>query len=330
MLVDEYWERMGLVVPVYFATGLAHQATLYHKLFAQWTAQPTATSGATSKNPMALKHLQPLERARLDAPGPCVLFATPGMLHAGIALEAFRRWAGDARNLVLFPTFCIPGTLGHRLLNGAEAVTVQGPPGSRGESEQTLPVACQVRQLSFSAHADSKGILSLVRTVNPATVVLVHGERRKMVPLKAKIEGLFNVQCHLPQNGEALRLPAERVIRARISSSFLTADSPGASARAPGEGTNPEADGRTADGDDLGLHASEASSMGAAPSTAGVAADPPVSWQRPVRGMLLLQGEPHSAASQLLLVTEPEMATWGLEQHTISSRVVVRKKRPRQ
>jgi Cft2 family RNA processing exonuclease len=41
--------------------------------------------------------------------------------------------------------------------------------------------------LSFSAHTDAKGILDLVKHVAPRNVVLVHGEKLKMVLLKNKI-----------------------------------------------------------------------------------------------------------------------------------------------
>lgn len=45
----------------------------------------------------------------------------------------------------------------------------------------------QIQQLSFSAHTDAKGIMDLVRHVAPKNVVLVHGEKLKMVVLKNKI-----------------------------------------------------------------------------------------------------------------------------------------------
>ena len=39
MLLDMYWERMGLRVPIYVAAGMAQHATLYYRLFAQvWIA----------------------------------------------------------------------------------------------------------------------------------------------------------------------------------------------------------------------------------------------------------------------------------------------------
>lgn len=39
------------------------------------------------------KHIRPFERSLVDSPGPMVLFATPGMLHAGLSLEVFKKWA---------------------------------------------------------------------------------------------------------------------------------------------------------------------------------------------------------------------------------------------
>lgn len=218
-MLDAYWERMGLRVPIYIAAGMAQQAALYHKLFAQWACRHAdAPASGPVHPPAVLKHVAPFSRAHLDAPGPCVLFATPGMLHAGVALQAFRCWAGDSRNMVLFPTHCIRGTLGHRLLMGAKEVSVSAPSGSV-QSKVTLNVACNVRQLSFSAHADAKGILSLLRTVHPTAVVLVHGERHKMAYLKSRVTALLGMPCYDPQNGESLRLSIAPAFDAQVATS---------------------------------------------------------------------------------------------------------------
>lgn len=42
--------------------------------------------------------------------------------------------------------------------------------------------------MSFSAHADAKGIMLLIRNVEPKNVMFVHGENAKMEFLKAKVE----------------------------------------------------------------------------------------------------------------------------------------------
>lgn len=46
--------------------------------------------------------------------------------------------------------------------------------------------------MSFSAHADAKGIMQLIRMAEPRNVLLVHGEAKKMEFLKDKIEQEFS------------------------------------------------------------------------------------------------------------------------------------------
>ena len=41
----------------------------------------------------------------------------------------------------------------------------------------------KVLSMSFSAHADAKGILNLIKHVDPENVMLVHGEKSKMEKL---------------------------------------------------------------------------------------------------------------------------------------------------
>lgn len=43
---------------------------------------------------------QPFDRAFIDNPGPMVVFATPGMLHAGLSLQIFKKWAPNELNMV--------------------------------------------------------------------------------------------------------------------------------------------------------------------------------------------------------------------------------------
>lgn len=54
-----------------------------------------------------------------------------------------------------------------------------------------LEVKMQVEYMSFSAHADAKGIMQLVGQAEPENVLLVHGEAKKMEFLRQKIEQEF-------------------------------------------------------------------------------------------------------------------------------------------
>lgn len=55
-----------------------------------------------------------------------------------------------------------------------------------------LDVKLQVEYMSFSAHADAKGIMQLIRMAEPRNMLLVHGEAAKMEFLKGKIEQEFS------------------------------------------------------------------------------------------------------------------------------------------
>lgn len=64
-----------------------------------------------------------------------------------------------------------------------------------------IDVKLSVEYLSFSAHADAKGIMQLIRQCEPKNVLLVHGEGEKMKFLKGKIEEEFKIPCYMPANG---------------------------------------------------------------------------------------------------------------------------------
>lgn len=46
--------------------------------------------------------------------------------------------------------------------------------------DRDVDVRIRVFNMSFSAHADSKGILELLSQLEPKNVMLVHGEKEKM------------------------------------------------------------------------------------------------------------------------------------------------------
>lgn len=102
MLLDDYWERMNLKVPIYFSAGLTIQANMYYKMLINWTSQKVKDS-YTTRNAFDFKHVCSFDRSLINAPGPCVLFATPGMISGGFSLEVFKQWAPYERNLITLP-----------------------------------------------------------------------------------------------------------------------------------------------------------------------------------------------------------------------------------
>ncbi|XP_040048358.2 integrator complex subunit 11 [Gasterosteus aculeatus] len=212
ILLETFWERMNLKAPIYFSTGLTEKANHYYKLFITWTNQKIRKT-FVQRNMFEFKHIKAFDRSYADNPGPMVVFATPGMLHAGQSLQIFKKWAGNEKNMVIMPGYCVQGTIGHKILNGQRKLEMEG--------RSTLDVKLQVEYMSFSAHADAKGIMQLIRMAEPRNMLLVHGEAVKMEFLKGKIEQEFSIDCHMPANGETVAVTTNPSVPVDISLNLL-------------------------------------------------------------------------------------------------------------
>eukprot|EP00105_Crassostrea_gigas_P000817 XP_011412767.1 PREDICTED: integrator complex subunit 11 [Crassostrea gigas] len=212
ILLESYWDRMNIKVPIYFSLGLTEKANHYYKLFITWTSQKIKKT-FVQRNMFEFKHIKPFDRAFIDNPGPMVVFATPGMLHAGLSLQIFKKWAPNELNMVIMPGYCVAGTVGHKILNGARKLEL--------ENKQILDVKLSVQYMSFSAHADAKGIMQLISQCEPRNVMLVHGEAAKMDFLKNKIQQEFGIDCYKPANGESVTIETTHNIHVDIPLSLL-------------------------------------------------------------------------------------------------------------
>lgn len=212
ILLESYWDRMNIKVPIYFSLGLTEKANHYYKLFITWTSQKIKKT-FVQRNMFEFKHIKPFDRAFIDNPGPMVVFATPGMLHAGLSLQIFKKWAPNELNMVIMPGYCVAGTVGHKILNGARKLEL--------ENKQILDVKLSVQYMSFSAHADAKGIMQLISQCEPRNVMLVHGEAAKMDFLKNKIQQEFGIDCYKPANGESVIIETTHNIHVDIPLSLL-------------------------------------------------------------------------------------------------------------
>ncbi|GJJ75832.1 integrator complex subunit 11 [Entomortierella parvispora] len=212
ILIETYWERMDLKVPIYFSAGLTEKANHFYRLFINWTNEKIKST-FVHRNMFDFKHIKAWDRSYLDSPGPMVVFATPGMLHSGTSLELFKKWAPDPKNMVIMPGYCVAGTVGSKVLAGEKRIQI--------DSFTSVDVNLQVKNLSFSAHADAKGIMQLIRQCEAKNVVLVHGEKSSMGFLKSRIMTEFGIPCFDPANGETISVETSHVIPIEMSASLL-------------------------------------------------------------------------------------------------------------
>ncbi|XP_055908958.1 integrator complex subunit 11 isoform X4 [Eupeodes corollae] len=215
ILLETYWERMNLKYPIYFALGLTEKANTYYKMFITWTNQKIRKT-FVQRNMFEFKHIKAFDKGYIDNPGAMVVFATPGMLHAGLSLQIFKKWAPNENNMVIMPGYCVQGTVGHKVLAGAKKIEF--------ENRQMVDVKMSVEYMSFSAHADAKGIMQLIQNCEPKNVLLVHGEADRMKFLLEKIKEEFKIDCFMPANGETCIINTPVKIPVDASLSLLKAE----------------------------------------------------------------------------------------------------------
>ncbi|KAJ3258297.1 Integrator complex subunit 11 [Boothiomyces macroporosus] len=219
ILLESYWDRMSDLhnIPIYFSAGLTEKANDYYKLFISWTNENIKKS-FVEHNMFDFSRIKTWKQEYAGEPGPMVLFASPGMLHAGTSLTVFTKWCHDPNNMIIMPGYCVAGTVGAKVLAGEKKIDI--------DRFKSVVVNLQVKNLSFSAHADAKGIMALVQMSKTKNVMLVHGEKLKMAQLKARIVNELGVPCFDPANGESITIQTENYVPGYISNNFLNSHTP--------------------------------------------------------------------------------------------------------
>ena len=157
ILLESYWERLDLNIPVYFSPGLAEKANQYYRLFIGWTNENIKETFA-ERNMFDFKHIRPFDLRTADSPGPMVLFSTPGlwsyhrleyrvlclgMLHGGQSLRVFKKWCEDEKNMIIMPGYCVGGTIGARVIKGEKKIEID---------DRMVSFLCKFSKTSFLFH----------------------------------------------------------------------------------------------------------------------------------------------------------------------------------
>jgi metallo-beta-lactamase family protein len=132
--------------------------------------------------------------------GPCMIIAGSGMCNAGRILHHLRHNLSKPETSVIIPGYQGKGTLGRRLVEGAETVRIFG---------DEVEVKASIHTMNgLSAHA---GQSDLLRWFHPMAaskprLVLSHGEDRAREPLAQIIREKYGIDAILPEYGEEITL----------------------------------------------------------------------------------------------------------------------------
>ncbi len=209
LILDGYMkQRLLKEVPV-FIEGMVNEATAIHTAYPEYLAREVRDLiFHQGINPFQSEYFVNVKdasiRQEIMKGGPCIVLATSGMLEGGPSVWYFKEMAADDRNVLIFVSYQIDGTLGRRLQRGlAEAPVVE-----EGRV-QYLKVGMRVEAVEgFSGHSDRNQILGYLRRIfpKPDRVLVNHGERSKCLSMVSVIHRLFGVRCEAPEVLETLRL----------------------------------------------------------------------------------------------------------------------------
>jgi metallo-beta-lactamase family protein len=135
-----------------------------------------------------------------DQPGPCLVMAGAGMCNAGRILHHLKANLWKPETHVLIVGYQGEGSLGRRLVNGEDVVTIHG---------EKVAVKAKVHTLGgFSAHAGQTDLLTWFSAIAPSKprVVLTHGEDESRAALARKIQQQFQLPSELPKMGDVIDL----------------------------------------------------------------------------------------------------------------------------
>jgi metallo-beta-lactamase family protein len=123
---------------------------------------------------------------------PSVIISASGMATGGRVLHHLKRFAGDARNIILLAGYQAAGTRGARLARGEKELKIHG---------DMVPVRAEVIELpNMSAYADYAEILEWMGHFKrpPKKVFITHGEAQGAEALQRRITEKFGWNAVVP------------------------------------------------------------------------------------------------------------------------------------
>ncbi len=132
---------------------------------------------------------------RSDVKGPAVVVTTSGMLTGGPVVHYLKLFGRDGKSALILVGYQAEGTPGRALLEGKQEVCI---------GEECIAVEIPVHYVRISGHADRRDLERFVHTVKPETLILVHGEEKKMKAFAEDMAERYSVI--VPSLGEEVRV----------------------------------------------------------------------------------------------------------------------------
>ncbi|MGB9683971.1 MAG: beta-CASP ribonuclease aCPSF1 [Candidatus Bathyarchaeales archaeon] len=210
LILDGYMKRGLMKEAPVFIEGMISEATAIHTAYPEYLGREVRNSILHEGiNPFESDYFTVVEhpsvRQNIIDGEPCIIMATSGMLEGGPVIEYFKSLAEDERNVIVFVSYQIEGTLGRRVQRGINEVAMIDSEGRMS----VVKVKIRVESIEgFSGHSDRRQIINYVTHLKPRPekIIVCHGERAKITSIANFIQKKCGMQTLAPSVMETFRL----------------------------------------------------------------------------------------------------------------------------
>jgi metallo-beta-lactamase family protein len=208
--LNQLWEAGELPeVDVFVDSPLAVNATEVFRLHPECADEEYLNTILTDSDhdPLGFARLQYVRSAERSMElnrhkGPAVIIAASGMCEGGRILHHLKHHAVNSKSTVLFVSFQAEHTLGRKILEGRNPVSIYG---------KECKIRARIRKAEgYSAHADRMELLDWASRIqsqgNVKHFFLVHGEEEAATSLAAGLKEQGAPDVQIPQRGEKYEL----------------------------------------------------------------------------------------------------------------------------
>lgn len=188
----------------YLDSPLAIKATEIFRKYRKYYDEDALSLVKTGDDPFSFRGLEYVidthQSKRISGERGSVIIAGSGMCTGGRVLHHLINVLPDKRNHVVFVGFQVNGTLGRRLIDGADRVRIYGV---------EVPVRAQIHTLNgFSAHADQNDLLYWLRSFghSPHEVFITHGDETNKREFSEKVRNELQLNTIIPESGSSYDL----------------------------------------------------------------------------------------------------------------------------
>jgi KH/beta-lactamase-domain protein len=193
-----------------FLDGLLIEATAIHTMYPEYLSEVLQREIEEHGNVFLSEYFTIVKSHQhrdeiLQSREPSIIIATSGMLEGGPVLKYFREFAGDGKNLLLFVSYQVEGTLGRKLLKGMNEVQMINEDGK----QEIVKVALEIQKVDgFSGHSSRQQIINYIRRISPKPkqILFVHGEPESTTSIASTVKKMVPAEIYTPKNLETITL----------------------------------------------------------------------------------------------------------------------------